>query len=130
TRPFPSSSSDGDRARRCGASISTAFLPQRIENLPDAGSLRLASQRQMQTESTPHHGASGLHHNVLILDPERKRLGLVRPFDQLRALRDRHRVFARAQPLRIAPGLAGADVEFPRMPWAADDLAAARVLVM
>src|SRR5947209_5434421 len=69
-------------------------------------------------------------HHVVILDTHRERLGLVRSFNELHPLLNRHCIAARAQPLRIAPGLPGADVELPRMPWAADDLAAPRVAVL
>src|SRR5437879_6065428 len=71
----------------------------------------------------------GFHYHVFALHADRKRLGLVRTFNQLRALLDRHSITARAQALRIAPRLAGADIELPRVPRAADDLAAPRIAV-
>src|SRR5436853_373875 len=71
-----------------------------------------------------------LNDHVVILDADRERLGLVGSFNELSALRNRNGVFARAQPLRVAPGLAGADVELPRMPGAADDLATPRIAVL
>src|SRR6187549_3802084 len=88
------------------------------------------SLRSIRATHLATHLASRLHHDVLSLDADRKRLGLVRPFDQPGARLDRHRVLARAQALRVAPRLTGADVELPRMPRAADDLALARVLVI
>src|SRR4029079_4975746 len=73
---------------------------------------------------------SRLDHHVFILDADPERLCDIRPFDQLRSLLHRNTVTARLDLFRVAPGLSGADVEFPGVPGAADDLAAADVVVV
>src|SRR5262249_16747836 len=50
--------------------------------------------------------------------------------DELRSGLHRDRVAACAHARRITPGLAGAHVEFPAMPGAADDLAGPGIAVM
>src|ERR1051325_7562039 len=72
----------------------------------------------------------GFDHNVVVLDADAKCLSHIGTLDQLGALLHRDAEAARLDLVRIAPGLAGADVELPGMPRAADDLAAADVVVM
>src|SRR5579884_1962356 len=80
-----------------------------------------------------------LDDDVLPLDFDRVRLCDVRPLDtprdrrlrlrlgdERRAGLDRHVVGADAEPLGLAPGLAGADVVFPAVPGTGEDLALAR----
>src|SRR5262249_41169614 len=80
--------------------------------------------------SLAHPRRLRLDHHVVVLDRHRERLGLIGAFDQLGAGLDRHRVLARAQALRIAPRAAGADVELPRMPGAADDFALPGIAIL
>src|SRR6185295_16932262 len=92
--------------------------------------------RDASLRSAPRHeGLWGeaqlsLDNHVVVLDADRKRLGLVRPFDEPRSGFHRDIIAARLHLARIAPGLSGADVELPGMPRAADDLALAGVLVI
>src|SRR5215472_9598623 len=74
--------------------------------------------------------ASGLDDHVVALDRNRHGLGDVGAGDELRSGLHRDRVAARAHARRITPGLAGAHVEFPAMPGAADDLAGPGIAVM
>src|SRR6516162_9830635 len=75
-------------------------------------------------------GVSGLDHHVVVLDRDRHGLGDVGAGDELRSRLHRDRVPARAHARRITPRLAGAHVEFPAMPGAADDLARPGIAVM
>src|SRR5262249_1605511 len=63
-------------------------------------------------------------------DRSRHGLGDVGAGDEPRAGLDRDRVAARAHARGIAPGLAGADIELPAVPGAADDLARARIAIV
>src|SRR3954447_15458606 len=74
--------------------------------------------------------ASGLDHHVVVLDADPEGLGHIGAFDQLGALLDRDAEAARLDLVGIAPGLAGADVELPGVPGAADDLPAAGGIVL
>src|SRR5215470_386029 len=73
--------------------------------------------------------ASGFDHDVVAFDRHRHGFGDVRPGNQPRPRLDRDRVAARAKAARVAPGLAGANVEFPAVPRAADDLARAGIAI-
>src|SRR5262249_25929400 len=74
--------------------------------------------------------ASGLHHHVVVLDLDRHGLCDVGARDQPRSRLHRNVVPARANARRITPGLAGAHVEFPAVPGAADDLAGPGIAVI
>src|ERR1700719_3331475 len=78
----------------------------------------------------PFHYASRVQHDVFVFDADGKRLGHVGAFDQRRARRHRNRKLPRPDARRIAPGFAGAYVELPTVPWAADDLALPRIAVL
>src|SRR5436190_21358844 len=73
---------------------------------------------------------SGIYHHILVLDAHRKGLGHIRALDQGGAGLDRDLIVAHPHAPRVAPGFSGADVVFPGMPGAADDLALARVAVL
>src|SRR5215470_18468138 len=73
-------------------------------------------------------GASGS--DVVVLDRDRHGLCDVGARDQPRSRLHRNVVPARAHARRITPGLAGAHVEFPAVPGAADDLAGPRIAVI
>src|SRR5262249_7874385 len=75
--------------------------------------------------STNRVDASHLDHHVVLLHPHRKGLGRVGPFHQLGARLDRGLELPDLEVVGIAPGLAGADVEFPAMPGAAHEFALA-----
>src|SRR3954451_3803035 len=64
-----------------------------------------------------------LHHDVVALDFHRYRLGNVRPLHHARSRLDMRGISLHAEAARVAVGLAGADVELPAMPGAANDLA-------
>src|SRR6186713_2136578 len=64
-----------------------------------------------------------IHHHVIALDRNLDGLRNVRTFHDGRARLDGRRIGPRAETFWIAIGLSGADVEFPAMPGAADDLA-------
>ena len=76
------------------------------------------------------HAASRLHHHVVVLDADRHGFGHIGPGHQPRARLHRDRIGTRAHAGGVAPGLAGADVELPAVPGAADDLARAGVAVV
>src|ERR1035438_4593933 len=59
----------------------------------------------------------------------REGLGHIRPLGQRLARLDHHRIRPDLEPLRIEPGLAVADVEFPAMPGATQQFADPRTLV-
>src|SRR5262249_35578768 len=71
-----------------------------------------------------------LDDDVIVLDPHRERLRHVGAFDQLGSGLDLDRILPHAQPARIAPRLAGANVEFPAVPGALHHLAEPRVAVV
>src|SRR5215217_118191 len=71
----------------------------------------------------------GLHHDVVLLDRDRKRFGRIGPFDQPGAGLGARRILAGAH-AGVAPRFARADVELPGMPRTADDLAAPAVAVL
>src|SRR5579883_1307811 len=79
--------------------------------------------------SAPSCFASHFQHDVIIFHTDRKGLRHIRAFNQRGARSDRYSELPRAHPRRIAPRLAGAQVELPAVPWAADDLAAARIAI-
>src|SRR6185437_4520940 len=72
---------------------------------------------------------SDLHHDVFVLDRDREGFRHIRAFHDARPRRDFHRIAAHRHLLRVAPGLAGAHVELPAVPRAAQDLALARKAV-
>src|SRR5688500_4431162 len=72
----------------------------------------------------------GVDHHVVVLDADREGLGDVRTLDQGAARLDRDGEVANAGAMGLAPGFAGAQVVFPAVPGAADDLAVARVAVL
>src|SRR6516164_8949824 len=72
---------------------------------------------------------SDVDHHVLLLHRHRHGLCHVGPLYHALTLGDLHRVGPHLDAVRLAVRLAGADVEFPAMPGAADDLALARVAV-
>src|SRR3982750_3009636 len=74
--------------------------------------------------------SSGLDHHVVVLDAHSERLGDIRPLDQLRALLDRHAEAPRLDLVGVAPRLAGADIELPGVPGAAEYLAAAGIVLL
>src|SRR5262245_3922618 len=74
--------------------------------------------------------ASGLYHHVVVLDRDRHGLSHIGAGDQPGSRLHRNVVPPRAHARRITPGLAGAHVEFPAMPGAADDLAGPGIAVM
>src|SRR5580704_16248121 len=78
----------------------------------------------------PFHFASCVQHDVFVFDADGKGLGHVGALDQCRAGRHRNRELPRPDARRIAPGFAGAHVELPAVPRAADDLALPRVAVL
>src|SRR5262249_24848208 len=61
--------------------------------------------------------------DVIALDRDLDGLGDIRALHHRRARLDIDRIGLHAEAARIAIGLAGADVEFPAVPGAADDLA-------
>src|SRR5580700_7020684 len=71
-----------------------------------------------------------VHHHVVLLDADRNRFGYEVPFQHLAALGDLHRIAARADGVRVGNRMTCADVEFPAVPGAPQDLAAARVDVI
>src|SRR5947208_14877176 len=77
---------------------------------------------QQETSST-----SSLVHQVVALDPHWKSVRLISSLDQLPARAHRDWKLPNAHPARIAPGLAGADVELPAMPGTFHHLAGARI---
>src|SRR5262249_59125723 len=105
----------------------TTITPRTIQPVVDMG-LSPENGTGSSTSAALRH--SGLDHHVVVFDGHRERLGLVGTLHQPGARLDRYRVLARAQPLRIAPRAPGADVELPRVPGAADDLALAGVAVI
>src|SRR5690348_4603122 len=110
-------------------STMTTITPRTIQPVVDMGLLLETGGRAAGGECLAHTRRLRLDHYVVVFDRHRKRLGLVGPLDQLGAGLDRYRVLARTQALRVAPGAAGSDVELPRMPGAADDLAPPRIAV-
>src|SRR5689334_17219619 len=64
-----------------------------------------------------------LHHHVVAVDLDLDGFGDIRPLHDSRAGLDRRRIRPRAKAAGVAIGLPGADIEFPAMPGAADDLA-------
>src|SRR5262245_65930560 len=70
--------------------------------------------------------ASDVDDEVVLLDRDGEGLGDVRALGQLGAGLDLDRELPRLPGLRIAPGLAGANVELPAVPGAAQELAGAR----
>src|SRR5882724_7707015 len=64
-----------------------------------------------------------IHHHVIAFDRHGERLRHVWPLHHGRSRLDIDRIGTRAKAFGVAIGLAGADVEFPAMPWAADDFA-------
>src|SRR5258708_27109404 len=73
--------------------------------------------------SGPGAPRSGLHHDIVILQPDREGFRHIRSFHQLGPGADRNRVLPDAEPRRIAPGFAGADIELPAVPRALHHLA-------
>src|SRR5262249_7193681 len=71
-----------------------------------------------------------LHHQVILLNGDRKALRHVGALEQRLARLDAHLELARPHRLRIAPGLAGADVELPAVPGAAQKLVGPRQAVV
>src|SRR6266403_1865655 len=71
----------------------------------------------------PRDEASQVHHHVVAFHRDRDGLRDVRPLHHARAGLDIDWIGFRPEPLRIAIGLTGADIEFPAVPGAADDLA-------
>src|SRR4029079_16820370 len=67
---------------------------------------------------------------VVVLDADRHGLGHIGPGHQPCARLHRDGIGTRTHAGGIAPGLAGADVELPAVPGAADDLARAGVAVV
>src|SRR5262249_32867177 len=76
------------------------------------------------------HGASHLHHHVFVLDADREGLRRVWSLHQLRAGLYGDGEIAHPHAARIAPRLAGADVVFPLVPRAAQNLAVTRGAVL
>src|SRR3954453_20600959 len=64
-----------------------------------------------------------IHHHVIALHRHCERLGDIRPLHHARTRFDIDRIGAGAKALGVAVGLSGADIEFPAVPGAADDLA-------
>src|ERR1700726_4579299 len=64
-----------------------------------------------------------IHHHVIALHRDLEGLRDIRPLHHGRSRLDIHRIRLGAKPAGIAVGLAGADVELPAVPGAADDLA-------
>src|SRR6267154_6443991 len=62
-----------------------------------------------------------IHHHVIALDRYGDGLGDIRSLHHGSTGLDIDRIGAGAEALRVAIGLAGADVEFPAVPGAADD---------
>src|SRR5262249_20475439 len=71
-----------------------------------------------------------LDDDVVVLDADRKRLGDVGAFDQFGARLHLDRILPHADPARIAPRFAGADVELPAVPGALHHLASPRIAVV
>src|SRR6202043_2770409 len=90
----------------------------------------LVSWERTGGECLAHARRLRLDDDVVVLDRHRKGFGLVGPLPQLGPRLDRLRVLTRAQPLRVAPGAAGANVELPGMPGATDDLALPGIAVI
>src|SRR5262245_66431553 len=80
--------------------------------------------------TSPGASASGLYHHVVVLDRDRHGLGHIGAGDEPRSRLHRNVVPARAHARRITPGLAGAHVEFPAVPGAADNLAGPGIAVI
>src|SRR4029450_13389832 len=74
--------------------------------------------------------ASRLDDDVVVLDLHRHGFGDIRACDQAGSSLDLDGVAGGADAGGIAPGLAGADVEFPAVPGAADDLARTGVAIV
>src|ERR1039458_906489 len=68
-----------------------------------------------------------VHHDVVFFDADWHRLRHQMAFQDLAALGDFHRIAPRPDRIRVRNGMAGADVEFPTMPGASQNLAAASV---
>ena len=68
-------------------------------------------------------GLADIHHHVIAFHRHRQGLGDVRPLHHGRARLDIDRVSAGAKAFGVAVRLAGADVEFPAVPGAAEDFA-------
>src|ERR1019366_6205899 len=73
---------------------------------------------------------SGLHHDIIILPPDRKGFRDVRPLHQLAPRANRYRILPDAKPRRVAPRFAGADVELPAVPRAFHHLAGPGIAVL
>src|SRR5262245_12291644 len=73
---------------------------------------------------------SRLDDDVVIFDAHRERLGQIGSLDQFGTGLHRHGILPDAQAGRVAPGLAGADIELPAMPGAIHHFAAARSAVV
>src|SRR3954467_8525542 len=73
---------------------------------------------------------SYLNHDIVLLNRHRYRFSHIRSFDNGLARRDLDGVTAEIDLGRIAKTLAGANVEFPAMPGAANNLAGAGVVVL
>src|SRR5580658_7194264 len=71
-----------------------------------------------------------VHHHVVLLDAHRHRFGYEVPFEHLAALGDLHRIAARADRVRVGNRMTCADVEFPAVPGAPQDLTPAGVDVI
>src|SRR5262245_2736457 len=97
--------------------------PDRQAMGADAG--RLPTSRGGTEDPT-----SRLDDDVVVLDPHRHGFGNIGAGDQARSRLDLDGVAAGADAGGIAPRLAGADVEFPAVPGAADNLARAGIAIV
>src|SRR5882724_11420525 len=84
------------------------------------GDIAAAPKRPMNSRRLILPPTSRLDHHVVVLDTDPERLGDVGALDQPGALLHRDAEAARLDLVGIAPGLAGADVELPGVPGAAD----------
>src|SRR5919106_6924620 len=77
----------------------------------------------------PQHPSSGLDHHIVLIDAHLEGLGDIGPLDDAAARLDAAGIAPCPGAGGVAPGLAGAEIELPAVPGAADDLAAAVIAV-
>src|SRR5712671_716672 len=83
----------------------------------------VASLLAMTVNSVGVTAYSQIHHHIIALDRHRDRLRHVRSLHHARPRLDIGGIGFCAKPFGVAVGLAGADIEFPAVPGAADDFA-------
>src|SRR5690348_6284481 len=71
-----------------------------------------------------------LHHHVIVFHRDLDGLRDIWPLHEICARLDVDGIGAGAKALRLAPGLAGTDIEFPAVPGTADDFAQTRIFYL